>query len=135
MSDIATIKPSKVGCDSRSNSLLMYITAPTLKYTRSIFETYYFKKHNQILRSKNDKSGKYPKEDTQKELKKIPAIVALSHPCNKLPMVAAIAANTAPLILLDVDIDFQSGYFTTKSSLNIAKRSISSSSYNYKFLS
>lgn len=41
---------------------------------------------------------------TFKELNKfnygVPAIVALSHPCNKFPIVAASAANTAPLILL-----------------------------------
>jgi len=28
-----------------------------------------------------------------------PAIVALSHPCNKLPTAAAIATSTAPLII------------------------------------
>jgi len=28
-----------------------------------------------------------------------PAIVALSHPCSKLPMAAAIATRTAPLIV------------------------------------
>lgn len=32
---------------------------------------------------------------------KLPAIVALSHPCNMLPIVAAMATSTAPLIFSD----------------------------------
>lgn len=44
---------------------------------------------------------KTAKENTQHEEVKqqIPAIVALSHPCSKLPMAAVSATSTAPLIL------------------------------------
>lgn len=39
-------------------------------------------------------------EKNEHEIKqKIPAIVALSHPCNKLPMAAVNATSTAPSIL------------------------------------
>ena len=41
--------------------------------------------------------------ETNEELKrsKLPAMVALSHPCNKLPIAAATATSTAPLIFTE----------------------------------